>query len=132
MLKLSKSVIGEQEIQAVEAVLRRAYLGMGPEVREFEKELAEFFGKDVRVLCVNTGTAALHLAFQAIGLKPGDEVLVPSLTFVATFQAISATGAIPIPCDVSLETGLLDLKEAQKRMGPATRAIAPVHYAGAV
>lgn len=129
MIRLSKSVLSEADFQAVDQVLRREFLGMGPEVREFENELATYISGDVQVVCVNTGTAALHLAAQAIGLKTGDEVLIPSLTYVASFQAIQATGATPIPCDVNLETGLLDLDSAQSKLTRNTKALMPVHYA---
>ncbi len=129
MIKLARSIIGNEEKRAVEAVLDRAFLGMGPEVQAFEKELEDYLGSDRRVLCVNTGTSALHLALQAIGLHAGDEVLVPSLTFVATFQAISATGANPVACDVDEKTWLLDLEDAERRLTAKTKAIVPVHYA---
>jgi len=82
------------------------------------------------VVCVASGTAALHLALQAIGIGQNDEVLVPSLTYVATFQAISATGGIPVPCEVSADTGLLDLADAARKKTPKTKCIIPVHFAG--
>jgi dTDP-4-amino-4,6-dideoxygalactose transaminase len=81
------------------------------------------------VVCVNNGTAAVHLAVQACGLGPGDEVLVPTLTFVATFQAVSATGATPVACDVKAESGGIDVDDAARRITERTRAILPVHYA---
>ena len=76
-------------------VLDREFLGMGVEVQQFEEELTNFFGRPA--VCVVNGTAALHLACQAAGIGQGDEVLVQSLTYVASFQAISATGARPAP-----------------------------------
>jgi len=127
MIRLSKSTIGEAEKKAVLGVLDREYLGMGREVEEFENMLARFFGRPVA--CVNSGTAALHLALQAIGVGLGDEVLVQSLTFIATFQAISATGAKPVPCEVDPATITIDLKDTEKRLTDKTRAIMPVHYA---
>ena len=78
---------------------------------------------------MSTGTAALHLALQACGIGPGDEVLVPTLTYVASFQAISATGATPVACDVHETDGLLNLDDALSRITAKTRAIMPVHYA---
>ena len=83
-------------------VLDREYLGMGVEVQQFEKNLSVFFNRPA--LCVVNGTAALHLALQACGIGSGDEVLVQSLTYIASFQAISATGAKPIACDIVPET----------------------------
>lgn len=128
MIRLSKSCIGEREKEAVCQVLTKEFLGMGAEVQSFENLLRDYFGRPV--VCVNTGTAALQLACQAIGVKPGDEILVPTITYVASFQAISATGAVPIPCDVRQADLLLDLDDAKTRLTERTRAIMPVHYAG--
>jgi len=129
MIRLSCSNITTSEIEAVTRVMSQGFLGMGQEVQKFEKELAAYLGGGSSVACVNTGTASLHLACQAIGLKQGDEVLVPSLTFVASFQAVSATGATPIACDIDGLTGLLDLVDAKNRITSNTKAIMFVHYA---
>ena len=94
LIRVSKSCLSSAEKKAVMGVLDREYLGMGAEVQQFEQALAAFFGRPVA--CLASGTAALHLALQACGIGPGDEVLVPSLTYVASFQAISATGAKPV------------------------------------
>ena len=128
-IKLSKSCIGENESKAVLSVLDRGFLGMGPEVQLFEQELKAFIDTDKEVICVNTGTAALHLALLCLDLGVGDEVLVPTLTYVASFQAISATGATAVACDVVETNGLIDLKDAERRITPRTRVIMPVHYA---
>jgi len=109
-------------------VIDAAYLGMGSEVQAFEQELAHYLGVD-DVAVVNSGTAALHLALMAAGLKPGDEVLVQSLTYVASFQAISAAGLVPIPCEVDPKTCTLDLTHAATQLSERTKAIMPVHYA---
>jgi len=109
MIKLSKSSISEAEKKAVMGVLDREYLGMGREVQQFEEDLTKFFGRPV--VCVVNGTAALHLACQAAGIGPGDEVLVQSLTYIASFQAISATGAKPIACDIDPLTLTLNLED---------------------
>jgi dTDP-4-amino-4,6-dideoxygalactose transaminase len=130
MIQLSKSSLSDLEKSAVMKVLDNEYLGMGVEVQKFEEELASFFGRPA--VCVSTGTAALHLALQAVGIKNGDEVLVQSLTYVASFQAISATGATPIACDVNPETLCLDLRDARKKLTKNTKAIMPVHYSGGV
>src|SRR5258708_27438917 len=129
MMRVSRSIVGRAEQEAVARVLEVGFLGTGPETQAFENELRAFLGGEAGVACVNTGTAALHLALQALGLGSGDEVLVPSLTFVASFQAIAATGATPVACDVRAETGLLDLDDAARRGTPPTRAVMPVHYA---
>ena len=102
MIRLSKSKIGEEEKSAVINVLDKEYLGMGEEVGLFEKDLSKLFLRDT--ICVSSGTAAVQLAIQACGIGYGDEVLVPSLTYVATFQAIKATGAEPMACDINEET----------------------------
>jgi dTDP-4-amino-4,6-dideoxygalactose transaminase len=130
LIRLSKSCIGEAEKLAVMGVLDREYLGMGAEVQQFEQALTDFFGRPA--VCVVNGTAALQLALQACGIGPGDEVLVPSLTYVASFQAISATGAKPIACEVDKDSLLLDLADAATRLTSRTRVIMPVHYTGGV
>jgi dTDP-4-amino-4,6-dideoxygalactose transaminase len=127
LIRLSKSVIGDAEKQAVMGVLDNEFLGMGKKVQEFENMLSKFFGRSAA--CVNTGTAALHLALQALGIRPGDEVLVQSITYVASFQAISATGAKPIPCEIDPDTITIDIKDAEKFLTDNTKAIMPVHYA---
>lgn len=130
-MKVSKSAVGSAEADAAARIVVKGFLGMGPEVRAFEEELAAYLGGDAHVACVNTGTSALHLALQACGIGPNDEVLVPTLTYVASFQAISACGATPVACDVQMESGLLNLEDAVGRLTPRTKAIMPVHYASA-
>ena len=130
MIRLSKSSISNEEKIAVKNVLDKEYLGMGHEVKIFEKDLTNFFSRST--ICVSSGTSALHLACQGIGLKNGDEVLIQSLTYIASFQAISATGATPIACDINPETLTIDLDDARKRISSRTKAIMPVHYAGGV
>lgn len=130
VMRVSRSIVGREEADAVaRVILEEGYLGMGTEVRLFEAELAQFLGiRAESIACVSSGTAAVHLALQAI-VEPRDEVLVPSLTFVATFQAIAAAGAVPVACDVRLETATIDLADAAQRINASTRVIMPVHYA---
>lgn len=129
MIRLSKSVVGLDEARAVTDVITNdGYLGMGRYVRDFEEALKNYL-KARYVICVNSGTAALHLALMALGLKEGDEVLVQSLTFVACFQAVSAAGARPVACEILPESCTIDLEDARKRLTKHTRAIMPVHYA---
>ena len=130
MIRLSKSKIGEEEKSAVINVLDKEYLGMGEEVGIFEKDLSKVFSRDT--ICVSSGTAAVHLAIQACNIGFGDEILVPSMTYVATFQAIKATGAEPIACDINEETYLIDLEDALSKISKNTKAIIPVHYTGGV
>ena len=129
-IRLSKSCIGEAEKEAVMRVLNRGFFGMGQEVKSFEDSLTNFFGRPA--LCVVNGTAALHLALQATGIGDGDEVLVQSITYVASFQAIAATGAKPVPCDIIATTAGVDLSDAKQKITSKTKAIMPVHYAGCV
>lgn len=128
-IRLSKCSLTQAEKDSVLRVLNSDFLGMGPEVFKFEKELSEYIGDQREVVCVNTGTSALHIVLASLDIGYGDEVLVPSLTYVASYQAISATGATPISCDVSLLTGFLCADDARKKITSRTKAIMPVHYA---
>jgi dTDP-4-amino-4,6-dideoxygalactose transaminase len=130
LIRLSKSSVGAAEKRAVMGVLDREFLGMGAEVQQFELALSEFFGR--KVLCVANGTAAVQLAVQGCGIGAGDEVLVPSLTYVASFQAISATGAKPVACDIDPQTCIMDWRDAELRLTARTKAVMPVHYSGGV
>jgi dTDP-4-amino-4,6-dideoxygalactose transaminase len=128
-IRLSKSTVGELEARALAEVIADGRLGIGTFVEKFENGLAGFIGGNRQVVCVNTGTSALHLALQGCGVGPGDEVLVPTLTYLASFQAISASGATPVACDVNPANCCLDPGDAAKRITARTRAIMPVHYA---
>lgn len=128
-VRLSAASISDLEKEAVLIALNNGYFGMGEAVKCFEQELKDYLQTTGDVVCVNTGTSALHLALAALGIGSGDEVLVPSLTYVASYQAISATGAKPVPCDVIAETGFIDLEDAAARITPKTQAIMPVDYA---
>jgi dTDP-4-amino-4,6-dideoxygalactose transaminase len=130
MIRLSKSYVGEDEAKAVREVLLDGYLGMGKFVGEFEEILADYFGRPA--VCVSTGTAALQLSLQAIGLKPGDEVLVPALTYLASFQAITAAGCKPVACDIDPITLFIDIDDANERLTNKTKAIMPVFYASSI
>jgi dTDP-4-amino-4,6-dideoxygalactose transaminase len=129
-LRVSRSIVGAAEAAAVSRVITEdGYLGMGAAVQQFEAELGEFLGvPPTSVVCVNSGTAAVHLSVQA-AVERGAEVLVPSLTFVASFQAIAAANAVPVACDVRAGTATLDLADAARRLTSRTRAVMPVHYA---
>lgn len=135
-MRLSRSIVGTAEADAVARVIvEDGYLGMGSEVQRFEEEVAAFLGvPSSSVAAVNTGTAALTLAVDAaapgaFGQSVRGSVLVPSLTFVASFQAITAAGCRPIACEVLPETGTIDLEDAARRIQKDTFAIMPVFYA---
>ncbi len=129
-IRLSKSTINNKDKKAVLKVLDKEYLGMGKNVLEFEKNLSKFFGRPT--VCVVNATAALHLVLQELNFKKGTEVLVPSLTYLSTFQAIKAAGYQPISCDVNVTNLTLNLQDARKKITNKTRVIIPVHYAGGV
>ena len=124
-------VIGVDTIKAVVDALHAGWLGMGAVTQAFEEGIARFLGLDGRyVLATNTGTSALHLGLLAAGVGPGDEVITPAFNFVADHQAIVATGAAPVLCDVEEATLRLDPDKAAALIGPRTRAIVPLHFGG--
>ncbi|MGO9621884.1 MAG: DegT/DnrJ/EryC1/StrS family aminotransferase [Desulfobaccales bacterium] len=118
----------EAEIEAAVRVLRSGALRQGKECNAFEEEFAARVGAKYAVTSAN-GSAALHLAYLAF-MQPGDEVLVPSFTFMATASMVAMSGGKPILCDVDPRTFLLDLEDAARRLSPRTRAISPVHLFG--
>lgn len=121
---------GAEEEEAVLAVLRSRWLTMGEKTEQLEAEFADFVGAE-HAIAVTNGTAALHLAGLALGWGPGDEVLVPSLTFVATANAVGYTGATPVFADVSSEHDFsIDPDDVAARITERTRAISVVHYGG--
>ena len=121
--------IGEEEISAVEKVLRSGWLTTGPVALEFEKEFAQYVGCK-HALAVNSGTSALQLALDAIGLKRDDEVLVPTYTFTATAEVVTYFGAKPVMCDSVAGGFNIDARDAEKRVTSKTKAIIPVHIGG--
>ena len=102
----------------------------GPHARRFEQEFAAYHGDDILALGVNSGTGALHLALEAAGVGPGDEVIIPAFCFVAAAVAIANRGALPIICDVEPHSLSLDVEAAEALVGPRTAAILPVHFWG--
>jgi len=129
-IAMAEIKLTEEEITSAVRVLRSGALRQGKECEAFECEFAQKVGANYAVASAN-GTAALHLAFMAF-LEPGEEVLVPSFTFIATASTVSVTGGKPVFCDVDVETFLIDLDDAEKKITPRTRAIVPVHLFGNV
>lgn len=123
--------IGEAEITSVIEVMRSGWLGSGPRVAAFEEAFARYknTGAD-RVAAVSSCTAALHLSMVAVDLQPGDEVIVPALTFCATINAIVHAGAMPVLVDVDPRTMNIDPARVEAAITPRTRALMPVHFAG--
>lgn len=127
-IPITQVVLDEDEIAEVVAILRSGRLREGPVCREFEERFAAHVGARYAV-SVSSGTAALHIAYAAL-LEPGDEVLVPSFTFIATASMVVMVGARPVFCDVDPRTFTMDVQDARRRITPRTRAIAPVHLFG--
>ena len=121
--------IGEDEIQAVVETLRSGWLTTGPKVRQFEEDFARYIGCR-HAVALNSGTAALHLALEAVGIKAGDEVLVPTLTFAATAAVVLHLQAKPRLVDCRPETLNLDPDQIERAITAKTRAIIPVHISG--
>lgn len=122
--------IGEEEIQAVVETLRSGWITTGPRTKEFERQFAAFVGGDAYALAVNSGTAGLHLALEAIGIGPGDEVITTTHTFTATAEVIRYVGADPVFVDMDPQTFCIDPIEIEAAITPRTKAIIPVHFGG--
>ena len=128
-LPYGSQVIAEDDLAAVEAALRSAWLTTGPQVNTFEEAVADYAGARHGV-AVSSGTAALHAAMAAIGVGPGDEVIVPAMTFAATANAVIYQGGTPIFADVESDTLLLDPESVAARITNKTKAVVAVDYAG--
>ncbi|MBI3302267.1 MAG: UDP-4-amino-4,6-dideoxy-N-acetyl-beta-L-altrosamine transaminase [Deltaproteobacteria bacterium] len=129
LLPYGRQQVGEDDIAAVVAVLRSDWLTVGPAVDAFERAFAEFVGAQYAV-AVSSGTAALHAAMHALGVGPGDEVIVPSMTFAASANCVLYQGGVPIFADVEPETLLLDPLQVEAKITYRTKAIVAVDYAG--
>jgi perosamine synthetase len=130
-IPVQRPYLGKEEVEAVAGVFDSRWLGMGQVTAEFEERLREFLGA-AHVMAVNTGTSALHIALEVLDLQEGDEVILPSLTFVSAVQAVTAAGARPVFCEVKMETLNLDISDVERRITDKTKVIMPVHFAGLV
>lgn len=128
-LAYGRQIIDRKDRAAVDKVLRSPFLTQGPAVGAFERDLARLCGAKHAVACAN-GTAALHLACLAAGLKPGDEAIVPAITFAATANAALYCGAEPVIVDIRPDTLTMDPAAFQRALTPRTKAVLPVHFAG--
>jgi dTDP-4-amino-4,6-dideoxygalactose transaminase len=128
-LVFGSPLLREAEIQEVVDSLRSGWIGTGPKVHRFERALEEYIGVQ-HVRCVSSCTAALILGMKVLGVGEGDEVIVPSMTFVASVNSIEHSGATPVLVDCDPGTGLLDLDAAERAITERTKAIMPVHFAG--
>ena len=118
----------EVNAAVLEVLASGKYIG-GAAIESFEQDFARYVGTEFCVAC-NSGTDALYLALRALGVGPGDEVIVPPFTFIATTETVSAVGAVPVFVDVDAETFNLDLDAVERAIGPRTKAIIPVHLFG--
>jgi dTDP-4-amino-4,6-dideoxygalactose transaminase len=129
-LPFSRPSIGEEEIQEVTDCLRSGWITTGPRTAEFEKNFARYVGAR-HALALSSGTAALHCVYAALDLQPGDEVICPSLTWPATATMVRILGAKPVFADIERATRQIDPRDVARRITGRTRAIVPVHFAGA-
>lgn len=130
MIKSSRGCCGEEELQQVKEAFEYGYFGLAYKTSEFEEEIRKYLGTSRHVITTNTGTTALHLALDTIGLSEGDEVIMPSFTFVATAQAVEMCGGKVVFCEVNPNTFLMDIEDLKKKITSRTKVIMPVHYAG--
>ena len=122
--------IGDAEVEAVAKAMRSGWLTTGPNAAAFEEEFSAQFSGEVFSIAVNSATSALHLGLEALGVGPGDEVIVPTLTFTATAEVVRYLGATPVFVDIDIDTLCIDLDAVERAMTKKTKVIMPVHYAG--
>ncbi len=128
-IPITRPYFNGSEASAVKKALDSGWVTQGPMVEEFERSFSEFTGSKYSV-AVTSCTTALHLALIATGIGPGDEVILPSFTFVATANAVESTGARPVLCDIDLSTFNIDISQIEKLITDKTKAIIPVHLFG--
>ncbi|HMQ65589.1 MAG TPA: DegT/DnrJ/EryC1/StrS family aminotransferase [Arachnia sp.] len=126
----AKPIIGDEEREAVDRVLRSGMIAQGPEVAAFEAEFSAHFGLGRACVAVNSGTSGLHLGLLSSGIGAGDEVIVPSFTFAATANSVALTGATPVFADIALDDFTLDPASVEAAITERTKAIMPVHLYG--
>ncbi len=129
MIPITRPAFGLEEEAAVLATLRSGWVTQGPRVAEFERAFAAYIGQ-VEAVAVSSCTAGLHLVLHALGVGPGDEVIVPSLSFIATANAVAHTGATPVFADIDLASHNLSPASAEAALSPRTKAILLAHQAG--
>lgn len=129
-LPFSLPEIGEEEISEVVDSLRSGWITTGPKAKRFEEDFAAYLGSEIQALAVNSATSGLHLGLEAVGVKAGDEVIVPSYTFTATAEVVRYLGATPVFVDSDPITLNIDPKAIELAITDKTKAIVPVHFAG--
>jgi dTDP-4-amino-4,6-dideoxygalactose transaminase len=128
-IPVMRPLLGDEEARAAAAAVASGWVAQGPRVAEFEKQFAARIGAE-QGIAVSSCTAALHLCLVVLGIGPGDEVVVPSLSFIATANAARYVGATPVFADVEAETGNLSVETIESVLSPRTRAVLLVHQAG--
>ncbi|MGA3698803.1 UDP-4-amino-4-deoxy-L-arabinose aminotransferase [Enterobacteriaceae bacterium TYF_5] len=129
-LPFSRPAIGDEEIKAVEDVLRSGWITTGPQNYQLEQDFCEKFGSK-HAIAICSATAGMHVVLMAMGIGAGDEVITPSQTWVSTMNIITLLGAEPVMIDVDRDTLMVSAEDVKKAITPRTKAIIPVHYAGA-
>lgn len=129
-LPFSRPSIGDEEIAAVEQVLRSGWITTGPQNQEIEQQFAQRVGCQ-HAVALSSATGAMHITLLALGIGPGDEVITPSQTWVSTANMICLLGATPVFVDIDRDTLMTDAQRIEAAITPRTKAIIPVHYAGA-
>lgn len=130
MIRLAKGCCGEEEMRQVREAFDYGYFGLAYKSEEFEQAISAYLGTQRNVIATNTGTTALHLALDTIGVEKGDEVIMPSFTFAATAQAVEMCGGKAVFCEVYPDTFLMDVDDVKRKITDKTKVIMPVHYAG--
>ena len=128
-LLFHRPFISEEEVDEIVDTVRSGWLSMGPKTIKFEEDFNSYIGSK-RSIAVSSWTAAGHLTLEAYGLNPGDEVIVPDMTFPATAEIVCYFKAKPVIVDVDKDTLNISLKEIEKHITPKTKVIIPVHYGG--
>ena len=128
-LVFGQPIIEQEEIDEIIHSLKSGWIGTGPKVAQFEADFKEYIGSKYAI-AVSSCTAGLHLSVLAMGVNPGDEVIVPTMTFAATANAVVHTGANPIFVDVDKYEMTIDVEDVRKKITSKTKAIIPVHFAG--
>lgn len=130
MLPFTRPTIAAEEHAAIREVLESGWLASGPKVKAFEQALQDYVGGGVQVRVLNSATSALEAALLGCDIGPGDEVIVPAMSFTATANVVVRVGARPVFVDVDLHTRNLDVQGVEAALSPRTRAVMPVHFAG--
>ena len=128
-IQVFSNSLGDEELRAIEPVIKSKWIGMGKQANQFEKEFGEKIGSS-RVLAVNCCTSALFLSMKILGIGQGDEVIIPSINFIGTANAVLEVGAKPVFADVDTEYLNILPAEIERLRNKRTKAIFPLHYGG--